>query len=160
MTVRMARHWLGIYFLVVTVFVGLFLLVFSGSSILPLTGDEAKSNFQVLVPVLAGQLAIVFRWWSNADVDGNQDDQPSPIPTWAIVLPPILALLVFVSGVVALENSTGANARLNLGPSGFQGVVTFTVTILNATTVLLISRLFPSLGGKNRTPPKQRRKPD
>jgi hypothetical protein len=155
MTVRTARHWLGIYFLLVTVLVGGFLLVFSGSVLLPLTGDEAKSSFQVIVPVLVGQVAIVFRWLSTADPDVLEDNKVSPVPGWAIILPPCLALFCFIVGVVALCLSNRPESGLSVGPPTFQAIVTFTVTILNASTVLLVGRLFHVSGRDSRRRSRQ-----
>lgn len=161
MTLRTARHWLGIYFLVVSVFVGGFLLVFSGTPILPLTSDEARSSFEIIVPVLVGQMALVFQWLSTASQNVIEDDRPCPIPDWAIVLPPILAMLIFIVGVVTLALSNEPKASLKVSPSTFQGVVTFTVTILNASTIVLVGKLFPAtrdLGDARAAPPRSKRR--
>lgn len=144
MTLQKARRWLGIYFLIVSFVVGGYLLLFAGSSLLPLTEEQSGSSFKIIIPVLVGQLALVFQWLAIANAQTVNDNEPSPIPAWAIVLPPVVTLLVFISGVIGLALSNSPTSFLRVSPATFEGMVTFAVTILNATTVLLVGRLFPS----------------
>ena len=110
MTIGEARRWLGIYFVSITGVTGVFLLMFSGTRLLPLTPEEATSSFQIIVPVLIGQLTVIFQWVARAKDDAGRDMQ-SPVPGWAVKLPPVVALIIIVISVVALciANREGVN---------------------------------------------------
>jgi hypothetical protein len=136
-----------LYFLLAAGFVGAFLLLFRQTSVLPLEADEANAAFQIIIPVFVAQVVVIFQWL--AKTDDAAEDQPSPFPNWAIVLPPVLTLAIFIVAVVALAVSNGPGAAMQVSPDAFQSAVTLSVTILNASTVLLVTRLFP---GSKRKP--------
>jgi hypothetical protein len=148
MKIRTARNWLGIYFLVSASAVGAFLLIAAHSRILPLEEDEAASIFQIIVPVLVGQIAVVFQWMARAGSDSGTADDELPLPSWAIVLPPVITLLIFFSGAWALAASNAPDSSLHVSPNTFRAIVTFALSILNASTVILVGRIFPVGHGK------------
>jgi len=145
MTIAVDRRWLALYFLLTTVVVGLYLLIFAGQPILPLSRDEANACFEILIPVLVGQVAVIFQWIALANVNDDENLKPSPIPSWAITLPPALALFVILAGAAALVMSNSLSNNSSFGPEGFKTTITFAVSILNASTVVLVARLFPSV---------------
>lgn len=151
MTNSTARRWLGLYFLISSAVLGVFLLLFSGSSLLPLTPADGTASFQILIPVLVGQLTIIFQWLSGSGTDDLDADAQCAIPGWAIRLPPILAMLVVVAAAGALAAANQPESSLKTSPETFKAAVTFAVTIINATTVFLVGRLFP--GRKSPSPP-------
>ena len=148
MTIGAARKWLAIYFLLTAVAVGLYLLLFPATWILPLGRDDANACFEILLPVLIGQVTVIFQWFALASAGDAENIEPSPIPDWAIKLPPILVLLIIIASAVALSIANMPPSHLQLGPEGFKAALTFAVSIMNASTVLLVSRLFPSLAKK------------
>ena len=143
MKLRTARAWLAIYFLLSAAFIGAFLILFRRSPILPLEVKEANATFQIIIPVLIAQVTIVFQWLAKGQHDAASADKDSPVPSWALVLPPILAVGIFLLAAVALALSNRENAMLQVSPEAFQSAVTLAVTILNASTVMLVGRLFP-----------------
>jgi hypothetical protein len=143
MTYRNARRWLGIYFLLVTVGTGIFLLTCSGSSILPLTAAEAGASFKIIIPVLIAQVTVIFQWIAN--MTGKEvDTQECPIPPWAIVLPPVCAVFIIVSATLVLALANREDSTLSMSPESFGNAITFSVTLLNASTVFFVAKLFPS----------------
>lgn len=143
MRIADARKWLAIYFLLTTVITGSFLLLFSGSVVLPLTEEDASACFQILIPVLVGQVTVIFQWIALANANPQDPDETTPIPAWAIKLPPVLALGIVVLATVALAVANAPDINWNVSPVTFKNAITFAVTVLNASTVFLVARLFP-----------------
>jgi hypothetical protein len=137
MNERDIRNWLGIYFLLITVILGGTILLV-GNSLLRL--DDPIGVFEIIIPVLVGQLTIIFRWYA----DNHNDEKKSRValPPWIIKGPPLLVvglLLITISLKVV-----GFRYDQPWTPSDeqFKGIVTFCVTILNATTIYVISKYF------------------
>lgn len=141
MNAGQVRTWLGLYFLVVTGLVGTYLLIFPGSRVLPLTDEEGAATFQIIVPVLVGQLAMSFKWFTDNALkrDGTR---PMNMPAWIVKLPPLMAVGVLVIANIALVLSNRSSPLLEFAPKSFQAAVTFCVTILNATTLVLTAQYF------------------
>lgn len=141
MTERDVRNWLGIYFLVVTTASGGYILLFADTRLLPgLTRPNATSIFEIIIPVLIGQLTVIFRWYGNqTSVNSNA---PIDLPTWVVKAPPLLVSLLLAVSVLMLI--VGNNREHPWGPSAesFAAIVTFCVSILNATTIFIVSRFF------------------
>jgi len=144
MTIDQARRWLAIYFLLVTVITGVFLLLFNGTTILPLSADDAGACFQIIIPVLVGQVTVIFQWIAVANKDDPTGKIESPVPTWAIRLPALMAILIVVVATVVLAYANRPGVNWTISPTTFKSAVTFAVTILNASTVFLVPRFFPS----------------
>lgn len=144
MKIGTARKWIGIYFLLTTVFVGCFLLFFNSSSILPITQEEANSSFQIIIPVLVGQITVIFQWFSLTTTQPGDIEKTSPIPGWLIKLPPLLVLFIIVLATVTLALANSPDSTLSVSPNTFKSAITFSVTLLNASTVFLVTKLFPS----------------
>lgn len=139
MTYAQAQRWLGLYFLLLTAFEGSILLLFSGSGLLPLEGEDASSAFQILIPVLIGQMAVIFQWLAGH----TPNDSVCPIPAWAIRTPPIIALFILLAAHVSLVLANNEQSILKTSPETFKNAVTLAVSILNASTVFLVAKLFP-----------------
>jgi hypothetical protein len=142
MRLIVARRWLAVYFLLITTLSGGYLLLFGETALLPISQSDATAAFQIIIPVLIGQITIIFQWIAQLNAPENPD-AISPIPVWAIKLPPLLvALLIIVSVVLLAAGNLGGGHRWGLSPQGFKGVLTFAVSLLNATTVFLVGKLF------------------
>ena len=138
-----ARRWLALYFLLATAAAGAFLLLFGGSILLPLTPEDSSASFQIIIPVLVGQLTLIFQWIAVSNNAASENDINCPVPGWAIKLPPILALSIFILAVLTLVLSNRPDVNSSASPSTFKNALTFSITILNASTVFLVARLFP-----------------
>ncbi|MFD3306608.1 hypothetical protein [Alteromonas macleodii] len=68
----------------------------------------------------------------------------SPIPGWAIKTPALLSLGIVIVAALALYMSNDPESGIEASPDTFKSSITFAVTILNASTVFLIGRLFPA----------------
>jgi len=90
-----------------------------------------------------GQITVIFQWIAQMN-STQDDDKECPIPVWAIKLPPLLVLgLMAISVVVLIMGNWGSGSTSAMGPDEFKSVFTFSVSILNASTIFLVGRLFP-----------------
>jgi hypothetical protein len=83
------QNWLGLYFLLITGILGGYLLLLKETPFLPIRKAEAITSFEILIPVLIGQLTIIFKWYGK---DRNQKDIFVKIPKWVVKAPPILVV--------------------------------------------------------------------
>ena len=142
MKVSAIRNWLGIYFLVTTVCLGAYILVFGETRLLPISKKDSADAFQIIIPVLVSQLTSVFTWFTG-DAAQRESDRVVTIPAWVIKAPPLLVLAVIIMAIVSmiLQERPGSKDAW-IDASTFKAVVTFCVTILNATAVLVVIRFF------------------
>lgn len=134
------RNWLGIYFLLVTGVLGAYLLLFRESPLLPISKADAVDAFEIIIPVLLAQVTMIFRWFSGEQVD---EQVTFSIPRWVVTTPPIMvtAILIVAVGTLVIGN-LGGGKRWAPSPDAFKGIVTFCVSILNASSVFIISKYF------------------
>lgn len=137
-----ARRWLAIYFLLVTALTGGYLLLFGETVMLPISKSDATAGFEIIIPVLIGQITVIFQW--IAHLNEPEDAQAlSPIPSWAIKLPPLLvAVLIGTSLILLVAGNLNGGHNWALSPQDLKAVLTFAVSLLNATTVFLVTKLF------------------
>src|SRR5438445_6155326 len=119
MRLAAARRWLAVYFLLITVFTGGYLLLFGETSMLPMPKQDAMAAFQILVPVLIAQITLIFQWISQLSEPEDQNAF-SPIPAWAIKLPAILVAALIVASVLLLAfGNMGEGQGWGLSPQDF-----------------------------------------
>jgi len=85
LTIGSVRNWLGSFFLGTTASLGAYIILFQETRLLPVSADDAMSAFQIIIPTLAGQLTIVFKWIANP---ANELEKSIALPRWAVVGPP------------------------------------------------------------------------
>lgn len=139
-----ARNWLGKYFLTITASLGGYILLFAGTPLLPIERSEAMASFQIIVPVLIGQLTVIYRFFGAGKHDSSKDDLD--VPDWIIKAPPLVVGILVTSAVGALIAANLLD-RKEWAPSAdtFRAIVTFCVALLNATTIFLVGRYFPTV---------------
>lgn len=139
------RDWLGKYFLLMTVSLGGYILLFAGryTVLLRIDWQTGMDCFQIIIPTLLGQLTIIFRFYGAANAI---DEKASvPIPDWVVKWPPLLlAGLVVVTIVLMAFGNVEGGQQVSPLQDQFKMIVTFYVAVLNATTVFVVSRLFES----------------
>ena len=143
MTESEIRNWLGKYFLVITLITGGYILLFAGTKAMPgLSRDEAWKIFQIIIPVLVGQLTIIFKWFGNLTNSAPPPSGMSPIPTWVVKGPPIgTSVLLFFMLLFMIIGNNGEN-QWGPTPDAVSGLVTFVVSVLNATTIFVVAGYF------------------
>jgi hypothetical protein len=137
------RDWLGKYFLLTTVILGGYILLFAGryTVLLRIDWQTGVDCFQIIIPTLIGQLTIIFRFFATNQA--IKDDTDVPIPSWVVKWPPLLLLaLIIVTIVVMGVGNTGNGQPWSPLQSQFKLIVTFYVSVLNATTIFVVSRFF------------------
>lgn len=144
MKVATARNWLGVFFLGTTACLGAYILLFQQTKQLPISARDATSAFQIIIPTLVAQLTIAFKWIS--DPPSNPDEQ-LVLPMWAVAGPPGAVLLIMVVTIVLIAVDGGNSLE---GGTIFKNAVTFCVTLLSATTIIIMSRVFSREGSGNR----------
>ncbi|SEM14015.1 hypothetical protein SAMN04488505_103488 [Chitinophaga rupis] len=131
------RNFLGLFYLGTTTLLGAFILIFGESrNILPISKTDANSSFQIIIPTFIAQLTIIFRWYASPPKIENDDIN---IPRWVVIAPPILALLILIGTILLIAADNGASLE---GGQIFKNIVTFIVSILGATTVFIVARVF------------------
>jgi hypothetical protein len=147
------RDWLGKYFLLTTVLLGGYILLFAGRYTVFLRIDRQTGTdcFQIIIPTLIGQLTLIFRFFgTNQTIDNNAI---IPIPSWVVKWPPLLLLgLIIVTIIVMALGNLGPGQTWSPMQDQFKLIVTFYVAVLNATSVFVVSRFFEPSG--NKKPPK------
>jgi uncharacterized membrane-anchored protein len=140
MSAKDVRNWLGIYFLVITGALGAYLLLFRETALLPISRTEAVDAFEIVIPVLLAEVTMIFRWFSGQQV--NQETEIA-IPRWVVVGPPIMVSSILVLAILTLIlGNVGQGKAWAPTPDAFKGIVTFCVSILNASTVFIVSKYF------------------
>lgn|SRR5262249_31300609 len=137
------RDWLGKYFLLSTIIIGGYILLFAGryTVLLRIDWGTGMDCFQIIIPTLVGQLTIIFRFFATAQT--IKDDTIVDIPSWVVKWPPLLLIgLLVVTVVVMGMGNVGEGQPWSPLQDQFKLIVTFYVTVLNATTVFVISRFF------------------
>lgn len=141
MRISEIRNWLGLYFLLITGVLGGYLLLLHDSPLLPLTESEAMSSFQIVIPVLIGQLTVIFKWYGTEAV--ATEDVVVNLPTWVVKGPPLLVSALLVLGIGALVlGSWGEGHNWAPSPGNFKSLITFCVSLLNASTIFILARFF------------------
>ena len=143
MTAKEIRDWLGKYFLLSTIIIGGYILLFAGryTVLLRIDWQTGMDCFQIIIPTLVGQLTIIFRFFATAQT--IKDDTIVDIPSWVVKWPPLLLIALLVVTIVAMALGNVAEGQpWSPLQDQFKLIVTFYVTVLNATTVFVISRFF------------------
>lgn len=131
------RNWLGIYFLLITVILGGMILLV-GDSLLRL--DDSIGVFEIIIPVLVGQLTIIFRWYTT-DYEPSKKSRIA-LPAWIIKGPPLLVIGLLLITIALKVIGFQYDQPWTPSDEQFKGIITFCVTILNATTIYVISKYF------------------
>lgn len=132
------RNWLGLYVLCLTVFLGGYSFL-APDFLLPLESGDRTASFEIILPLLIAQISVVYRFFTDPDAGrrtGLQD-----IPGWIVKAPPLLVSFL-LSIELILFAFAGIQRSKPPSPETFKGLVTFCVALLNATTVLVITRYF------------------
>jgi hypothetical protein len=138
------RTWLGVYFLMLTLVLGGYILLLSESSLLPITKQEGVDAFEIIVPVLLGQLAVIFQWFANPPAIDK--DKTIKIASWIVKGPPVgIALLLLITIVTMAVANSGEGVSWAPAGNDFKAIVTFSVSVLNATTFIVVSRYFQAV---------------
>lgn len=133
------RTWLGLYVLILTTAVGAWILLAGGSPLLPLEKHDVTSSFEIIVPFLLAQVAVVFRYYGGP---APKEHTRRRLPAFIVKGPPLMVtgLLVLLAGLMAHGGVTGS--KFTPSPEVFKGTLTFAVAILNATSVYLVTAYF------------------
>jgi len=148
-----AQKWLGLYFLLITSITGAIILLFGGGDAIPLDEKDVSNSFQIVIPVLLGQLTVIFQWLARHNTNESEDTL-CPVPSWAVRTPALVSAGIMALAIVLLFLSNRPNMTwIRFGPARFQATLTFVVALLNASTILLVARLFPTKANRRRQDP-------
>lgn len=153
MKTKDVRNWLGIYFLLITGILGGYLLLFGETVLLPMTKQEAMDVFQIVIPVFIGQLTIIFRWFAGFNT--ADDDEVINIPPWVVQGPPLLVIGILIVALVSMiVGNFYSSQQWTTSPGQFKVIITFCVSILNATTIFIVGGYFKPPKVSNSSTPK------
>jgi hypothetical protein len=132
---------LGLFFLLTTGILGAYISLFGETVLLPIARNDAMSDFQIIIPVFAAHLTIIFKWFTSEAVD--EEDAMVNLPKWVVIGPPgmVVFILLLTIGWLISSNS-GEKPGGWIDASSFKGILTFCVALLNCTTILKIIKYF------------------
>lgn len=134
------RQWLGIYVLILTAAIGGYSFL-APVVLLPLESSDRTTAFEIILPFLIAQLSAVYRFFT--DPDAQRTATSLDIPVWAVKAPLIIVTILLMIEFI-LFGVAGINRQQPPSPETFKGLLTFCVALLNASTVLIITRYFGS----------------
>lgn len=134
------RTWIGKYFLLVLSVIAGYIYIFAETVLLPIARTEAYAAGETIIPVLLGQLAIIYRWFFSGDSLDLVGDVT--VPAWLVRWPPMLAIGLIAAAIASLVIANSTGGQWAPDPEMFRRVVVFSVSMLNVTTVIVITRYF------------------
>lgn len=146
------RNWLGLYVLFLTGGVGAFFFL-APEWILPLDSPDKNSSIEIVVPFLLGQVAAVYRYYSNRD--NNMHKRLIHLPRWVVRAPPIMVTVILMTEfTIMIYGNVTRKANFIPSPETFKGLLTFCVALLNSSTVFVLTRYFDT-GKEGKAPSSQ-----
>jgi len=136
MTVEQIRNWLGVFFLGTTALLGGYIILFQETSALPISSKDATSAFQIIIPTFIAQITTVYRWYANPPQNG---DAQIELPKWVVLGPPMAVVFILSAAIIVLIIDGGKEFP---GGALFKNAVTFCVSLLSASSVLIVTRVF------------------
>ena len=138
MSASEVRNWLGLYVLCLTAFLGGYSFL-APDFLLPLEPGDRTASFEIILPLLIAQISVVYRFFTDPDAGRRENLQD--MPAW-IVKAPLLLVSFLLAVELILFAVAGVQRSKPPSPEMFKGLVTFCAALLNATTVLVITRYF------------------
>jgi len=131
-------NWLFYYYLSSTALLGTVLILFgSENSFLAL--KDYSAVFSVLIPVLTGQLTILFQWRANQAFRSNHElDKEVNISPSAVIASPIVVTVLFLLAIFLRGFGILYDWKYQVSESQFRNLIVFVLTILIVTTVYLV----------------------
>lgn len=130
------RNWIGIYLLVLTgSLAGVLLLA---GNMMPLEESDITASFEIMIPFLLGELAVVFRFYVHPRSRASQIS----IPAWVVKGPPIIVTVLLVVGFGVELGGGLTQSRIAPSPERFKALLTFCVALLNVTTIYVMTKYF------------------
>jgi hypothetical protein len=134
------RAILGMFFLGTTGILGGYIILLQGSWLLPISEEDATSAFQIIIPTFLAQVAVV---WKAAAAQAALPPGKGLMPRWLVLFPPITVLALLTGGLAFIACDHGRSIQ---GGPAFKKLVTLCVSILAATSVVIISRVCGEAG--------------
>ena len=133
MTAAEINSWLGKYMLIFFIFFGGAMILLSDTSWLPL-GGVATSCAEIMLPLVIAQLGIIFSW--------SDPTSTVKIERWKVIGPPIGVGFLLLSAALMMGIGNYYSKSWTPSPAKFQLVVVLCVSLLSATTVYWVGKLF------------------
>lgn len=140
------RTWIGKYFLFTLALIAGYIYLFAETPFLPLNGNEALAAGETIIPVFLGQLAIIYRWYFSPDSKDLVGELK--IPVWLIKGPPVISLILIFFSILSMIIANRSGNNWAPDPESFRRIVVFVVSLLNVTSIFVISRYFGDFGDK------------
>ena len=137
-------NWLFYYYLIGTVSMGLILIIIGPeNSLLSLTDNLGV--FAIIIPVFLGQVTILYQWFTNqAQKEQIELSKNLNISKNLVKLPPIIVLSIFGLAIILRGFGRINDWEIQIDESQFKALVTFGMSILNVTSIYLVSLFYRS----------------
>lgn len=134
------RNWMGLYVLILLGVLGGYCFI-APDYLLPLENSDRVASFEIIVPLLVAQVSVIYRFYADR-LESEQQMLPD-LPSWTVKAPLIIVSLL-LGTELTLFGVAGMTRTKPPSPETFKGLVTFCVALLNASTVLIITKYFQS----------------
>jgi len=130
-------NWLLFFYLGTSVILGAALIILGPqNSWLGLSDNFAE--FAIVIPVFLGQLAFLFRWFvSQATNTGSDLEETVNISSKLIKMPALIVIGIFLLAILLRGLGINNNWSIQIDETQFRNLITFGMSILNATTIYL-----------------------
>ena len=136
------RRWIGAYVLILTVVLGGYFTLASGTWLLPFESGDVTSASEIVLPFLLGQVVLVYKFYT-----GNPDSvrHLRKIPAFFVKAPLIAVSGLFLICLVMVAIGGYMGAAWTMSASQFKAAVTFAVAMLNSSTIFISTKYFETL---------------
>lgn len=132
--------WLFVFYFSVSCSLGFMLIVF-GKTLLHI--DDPMGVFSILIPTIIGQVAVISKWFvDRANSEDKELDIEVDIPAFIVKAPPIAVALILIVSIVLKIIGFNLDAEWTPSDDQFKAIVTFAMSVLNATSIYLVSVFF------------------
>lgn len=146
MKIANVRKCLAIYFFLMVVGIGMYLYLCAEKWLLPISKSDAEVAAQIILPAFFSPITLIFNWYYRLKTPEDKK-VVCPISTWTIILPPLLVFIIFIVTTIALiTGNFDSENWWAISPETYRWFLVFAVSILNLSTVKLVSALFSEKG--------------
>jgi len=131
--------WLFYYFFATTCIIG-FMFIILGPSIFQI--DDSNSIISIIIPTLLGQVAILFKWFVDQANNVSLPSQIINIPALIVKFPPLAIIIVLFATLTMRVIGFKQGAEWTPSESQIKLIVTLCMSIMNITTIYLVSIFF------------------
>jgi hypothetical protein len=139
MKAEQVRRWLGSYVTTFVAILAMYILLAGDTWLLPLEPSDKIAAFEIVIPFLLAQVTMVFSYYGT---NSPPDVGSVNLPPFLVKGPLLLATACLVVTMIFMAIGGYSSAAGTPSAQTFNGVLTFFVAFLSASSVFIIRRVF------------------